>query len=202
MSDTLLHSTDVDLIAALEKSGWYAGRRVDITHWTDFYRRAGKEPFAAATAVLEEFGGLYVEPPVSVPGRMVTGDDFNFVPVPAFNPSLYQECEEQFFNNLPRVIGPWERHLGRQVYILGYYYVYPILIDETGAVYLDCEWGIRYGDDITAALEYMILHRDFAPIFALPGQEALAEESRRYQSKWRERIAARRRDEEGVSSAA
>lgn len=123
---------------ALERAGWFPGRRGETDKYCELLRRDGVEPYEVVKDFLAEFGGLRLETPPGTPDEHQEWFFFGVV-----EPSFHLM---QFYS---RAVGEYLFKVGlayRGYMVLG--------MGSTGAVYAGYdETLIRVGESGVAAIE-------------------------------------------------
>ena len=150
-----------DVEDVLIASGWFPGRRVDASRWSQGLDHPeqpdGFRLSDAARAALEEFGGLKVRQ--KAPGVDYARSSFDLDPLTLMG-------EEDRFEG-------WSRALGSRLYPLGqdYYGTYFLAMDEQGRVFSMANELHHVGRDIAEAVENLILGRRPADFFKVTLEE-------------------------------
>ena len=64
----------------LKQAGWSEGRKVDIQHWLDYYKKYNFPGSESYREFLESFGGLHIIDPPKHPERLYCPGDTRFDP--------------------------------------------------------------------------------------------------------------------------
>lgn len=102
------------------KSGWYKGRRIDISHFNDILKREGYVINREAYDILTELSGLYI--------KNVGDEKYNVVDI-NFDPIYYASGE---FDRLEE----FEELAGEGLYPIGGTQIYILYVGTSGKVYM------------------------------------------------------------------
>jgi hypothetical protein len=144
----------------LSRSGWFPGRRVDVSQWSDVLDETdqpdGFRLPSTARAALEEFGGLSIR-------QRGPGVDYAR-PSVTFDP-LSASGEEDRFDE-------WSKRIESRLYPLGedLYGTYWMAMDEQGRVFLVGPELHYAGPDMDAAIENLVLGRRPADFFTVTSE--------------------------------
>jgi hypothetical protein len=137
----------------LYAAGWYPGRRVSVSQWLEELREYGFSIVPQAVAVLEEFGGLKIEP-VRTPTDLFSPGPVIVDPLVDAELDRFQDWEEQLKTRLTPV-GQFD---GQSC----------LAIAEDGSVYMmwdSCLWKV--GSSWLDALENSLLFARRKPVEVL-----------------------------------
>jgi hypothetical protein len=127
----------------LKDAGWFPERKVPVTEWLAYLNRNGVNCTDQAGAILENFGGLRISPPVNPQGEYRPEEI-------VFDPTFAGRCDvvKEWADDLDEAYCPigsiWK---DRAVFVLS----------ESGVFFGISDQGVHYvGDDLASALEVLI----------------------------------------------
>ncbi|AWB44916.1 hypothetical protein DCC85_12260 [Paenibacillus sp. CAA11] len=146
------------VILLLKKSGWYQGRRIDISKYKERCSEQGIELFPAAAAFLEEYSGIdrvahfkYMLNHLDGPARESEWHEYEFHFVPNAVEELNCQAEMHIITTAAQ----------EDCYCLGlsgYYYPAVTAIGRSGKLYLlhDYEPTVRVFDHLLESMEHEV----------------------------------------------